>query len=146
MSRRFFEADVIGSKAPPSDQWGDLPLAAASLAVHEATEAGIQQAHEHADETWKSTAYAAIVTVARRQAKLTADSIWRQLEGSRPVTHEPSALGPLIRIAARKGIIKKSVGELVKSDLMNEKGEARRHREIQVWDSLILDVDKSAAA
>lgn len=146
MNRRFFDADVIGSKTPPSDQWADLPLAAASLAVHDATEAGIKAAHEHADETWKSTAYAAIVTVARRQAKLTADSIWKELAGSTPKTHNSSALGGLIRIAARKGIIRKAIGELVKSELLNEKGEARNHREIQVWDSLILDVDNSAAA
>ncbi len=137
--KRFFESDVIGSETPPSDGWSDLPLAATSLAVHEATEAGIQAAHEHADETWKQTAYAAIVTVARRQKKLTADSIWKELDGSTPKTHNASALGGLIRIAARKGIIKKAVGELVKSELLNEKGEARNHREIQVWDSLIMD-------
>lgn len=144
MTRKYFDSDVIGTKTPPSDQWADLPLAAASLAVHEATEAGIQAAHEHADETWKQTAYAAIVTVARRQAKLTADSIWKELDGSTPKTHNASALGGLIRIAARKGIIRKAVGELVKSELLNEKGEARNHREIQVWNSLILDQDVAA--
>lgn len=138
MNRRYFDSDVIGAVAPPTDQWADLPLAAGSLAVHEATEAGIQAAHDHADETWKSTAYAAIVAVARRQAKLNADDVWDELRNAKPTTHEPSALGPLIRIAARNGIIRKAHGEMVKTKF------DRRHRELQVWDSLI--VDNAAAA
>lgn len=133
MNRRFFDADVIGSVAPPTDERGGLPLFAESLAVHEATEASIQAAHEHADEQWKQTAYAAIVTVARHQPRLTADDVWDELRGSTPVTHEPSALGPLIRIAANRRIIRKLPGELVKTRF------ERRHRELQVWESLILD-------
>lgn len=125
--------DIIGTVAPPSDQWGDLPLAAASLAVHEATEAGIQAAHDHSNTTWKQTAYAAIVAVARRQPRLTADDVWSELKGSTPATHNPSAIGPLFRIAARNGVIRKLPGELVKTVL------ERRHREIQVWESLIQD-------
>ena len=133
MKRFAPDSDIIGTAAPPSDQWGDLPLAASSLAVHEATEAGIQAAHDNANTAWKQTAYAAIVTVARRQPRITADDVWRELEGSTPATHNPSALGPLFRIAARNGIIRKIPGEMVMTVL------ARRHREIQVWESLIQD-------
>ncbi|HEX7828668.1 MAG TPA: DUF87 domain-containing protein [Thermoanaerobaculia bacterium] len=140
MTRRFFEADVIGAVAPPTDERAGLPLFAASLAVHEATECSIQAAHEHADETWKQTAYAAIVCIARRQAKLTADDVWEELKGSTPTTHEPSALGPLIRVAANKRVIRKLPGELVKTRF------ERRHRELQVWESLIVDSPESAVA
>ncbi|HEY2851153.1 MAG TPA: hypothetical protein VGI97_14845 [Gemmatimonadaceae bacterium] len=131
---KYFDDDIIGSKAPPTDQWADLPLAAGSLAVHEATEAGIQAVHDHADNRWKQTAYAALVSVARHQAKLSADDVWKALEGSTPTTHNASALGPLFRIAANNGLIKKAVGELVKTRF------ERRHRELQVWDSLVRDV------
>lgn len=142
-SRKYFDSDVIGGVARPSDQWSDLPLAAASLTAHEATEAGIQTAHDHANEQWKQTAYAAIVEIARRQPKLSADDVWRHLGGSVTCTHNPSALGPLFRIAAARQIIRKAHGELVKSVLLIESGpragESRRHREVQVWHSLIVD-------
>lgn len=131
--KRFFDGDVTGTETPRSDGLAGLPLFQESLAVHEATEAAIQAAHAHADETWKSTAYAAIVTVARRKPKLSADDVWEELQGSTPTTHEPSALGPLIRIAARNGIIRKAHGEMVKTRF------ERRHRELQQWISLIVD-------
>lgn len=130
MKRRYFDGDIIGTKVPPT---GDLgPLFAASLEVHEATEAGIQAAHDHANDAWKQTAYAAIVTLARRLPRFTSDEIWKELKDAQPATHEPSALGPLLRIAAHKGLIVKS-GEMVKTKL------ARRHRDVTVWRSLIQD-------
>lgn len=139
MNRSFFEGDVIGTKAPPTADLG--PLFASSIDVHEATEKGIQDAHDHANDAWKQQAYAALVAVARRTPLFTADEVWAALKGSTTSTHEPSALGPLFRIAAHKGLIQKS-GRMVKTKLI------QRHREVTEWRSLSLDsdVDKSAAA
>ncbi len=143
MTRFNADCDIIGARVPSSGVT-DLPLFNASLEVQEARERAIQAAHDHANETWKQTAYAAIVEVARRQPTLTADHVWAHLKGAKPATHEPSALGPLFRIAARRGVIQKRVGELVTSTLLKPDGKAQRHRELQVWSSLICECEAAA--
>ncbi len=108
----------------------DLPLFA-DLA-DAAKEAGIQAAHDHANEQWKQTAYAALVEVARRLARFTAQDVWAHLKGAKPATHEPSALGPLFLIAARHGICAKT-GRYVRPVTTTH------HRDVAEWESLIVD-------
>lgn len=139
MSRRAPVADdhdIIGSRRPVSrvEDLRQLPLFAESRPseAEAAREASIQQAHDHADAVWKSAAYAAIVEVARKFPEFTADHVWRHLGGTSTCTHNPSALGPLFRIAARNGVCRKS-GRVEYSKL------EQRHREVTVWESLILD-------
>jgi hypothetical protein len=136
MTRFDADCDIIGSRVPSSGVT-DLPLFNASLEVQEARERAIQAAHDHANEAWKQAAYSAIVECARRLARLTSDDVWDHLQGSRPATHNPSALGPLFRIAARRGVIQKS-GAMVPTRL------ERRHREVTEWVSLICEQEAAA--
>lgn len=117
----------------------DLPLWEGSTEAEEARLAAIQRAHDHANAVWKETAYAALLTCARRYAVFTADSVWAELKGSTPATHNPSALGPLFLIAARKGLIRKT-GRLVPTTL------TQRHRDLTEWASNIMDQEEIARA
>ena len=133
-TRRYFgegnDGDIIGTRPRPTADLG--PLFAASLAVHEATEAGIQAAHDSANKRWQQVAYAAIVAVARREPTFTADAVWAELQGATPATHALSALGPLFRIAADRGLIRKSGRHLPTT-------QAQRHRDLVEWRSCITD-------
>lgn len=117
----------------------DLPLWEGSTEAEQARLAAIKAAHDHANAVWKETAYTAIVTCARRLAVLTSDDVWAELKGSKPATHNPSALGPLFLIAARKGLIRKT-GQVVPTTL------PRRHRDLTEWASNILDQEEIARA
>lgn len=136
MKRSAPTSDIIGTAVPRSGGLDDLPLWAGTeqdaARAEAAREAAIQQAHDHANEAWKQVAYAALVAVARRKAVFTADCVWLALHDAKPVTHEPSALGPLFRIAARKGLIQKT-GRLVPTT------QSQRHRDLTEWRSLIVD-------
>lgn len=133
-----FEDGVVPARAPSPGVVG-LPLFAETdeAAAQKAREEAIQRAHDHADERWKQTAYAAICTVARRIALFTADDVWDELKGSTPTTHNPSALGPLFRIAASRKVCEKSGDQLPTR-------QAQRHRDLTVWASLILDAREVA--
>ena len=117
----------------------DLPLWEGSTEAEEARLEAIRRAHEHANAVWKETAYAAVLACARRLAVFTADSVWAELQGSKPATHNPSALGPLFLIAARKGLIRKT-GRLVPTTL------TQRHRDLTEWASNIRDEQEVARA
>ena len=117
----------------------DLPLWQTTTEAEQTRQDAIKAAHEHANAAWKETAYAAILTCARRFAVFTADCVWEELKGATPATHNPSALGPLFLIAARKGLIRKT-GQVVPTTL------PRRHRDLTEWASNILDQEEIARA
>lgn len=117
----------------------DLPLWEGTTEAEKARLDAIQRAHDHANAQWKETAYAALVTCARRLATLTADDVWQELHGAKPATHNLSALGPLFLIAARKGLIRKT-GRMVPTIL------TQRHRDVTEWASLNLDPAETARA
>lgn len=125
------EEGIIGTRVPR--RVDDLPLFATDDDAQRARDAAIQQAHDHANETWKQTAYSALVEVARTCATFTSVEVWKHLHGAKPTTHEPSALGPLFLIAARKGICQKT-GRYVYP------ATTTHHREVAEWESLVLDV------
>jgi hypothetical protein len=132
------EDGLVPDRAPSPGVVG-LPLWTETdqAAAEKAREEAIQRAHEHADRKWRETAYAAILTVARRLSKFTADDVWAELKGSSPKTHNASALGPLFRIAAGKGICRKT-GE------QRPTVQVQRHRDLTVWESCILDARGAA--
>ena len=117
----------------------DLPLWEGSTEAEQARLDAIQRAHEHANAVWRETAYAAVLACARRFRVFTADSVWAELKGAAPTTHNPSALGPLFLIAARKGLIQKT-GRLVPTVA------TQRHRDLTEWRSLVLDHQETACA
>lgn len=74
----------------------------------------IQQAEDHAHQQWLDVAYNAIVTLAAQQDTLTADDVWRLIDWTGVTTHEPRAMGAVVKKAVRDGIIEPT-GAYVKS-------------------------------
>lgn len=131
--------DVVGAVVPARNPLDSLPLFeaakqdnAALAAAEQARNDAIQRAHDHANDQWKQAAYSAICEVARRRAVFTSDHVWAHLSGAKPSTHEPSAIGPLFLLAARKGICAKT-GRYVRSTSTDH------HRDVAEWKSLVLD-------
>lgn len=73
-------------------------------------EEAIARADEHADPDWKEIAYRAIVWLARVYSEFTTDDVWDAMVRWYPqaTTHEPRALGAIMRKAARNGVIEKT--------------------------------------
>jgi hypothetical protein len=96
----------------------------------EAREAGIAQASFNAPRDWKIDVLEVIDAVSRLNLVFTADDVWARLEthGARDIDiANPAALGPVMRQAAKAGMIRKT-GRYVPSRL------ARRHRDLVEWE------------
>lgn len=79
-----------------------------------ARDKGIQQAEDHAHQQWLDVAYNAIVTLAQQKDTFTADDLWRIIDWTGATTHEPRAMGAVVKRAVRDGIIEPT-GSYVKS-------------------------------
>jgi len=71
-------------------------------------DAAINQADEHAAPDWKTVAYAVVTTLTETMGEFTTDDVWYELQRSGPHTHEPRALGAIMRKAAAAGLIEPS--------------------------------------
>lgn len=60
---------------------------------------------EHADPDWKDVARDAIAFLATTRHEFTTDDVWAELDRHSATTHEPRALGALMRKAARQRLI-----------------------------------------
>jgi len=67
----------------------------------------LTQVEAHADLTWLEHAYQVLRRLAQEQQELTTDDLWSALraEDARVVTHDMRAVGPVVRRAARDGLI-----------------------------------------
>lgn len=89
----------------------------------------IQTADEHADPEWRDAALAAGRRAAARLDLLTSDDVRREIQGAS--THEPRALGAVMRALAKEGII-------VATDRYVKSGRVEAHdRPMRCWRSLI---------
>ncbi len=70
-------------------------------------EEAMHRAYIHAEEDWRVAAYAAVNRLARKQRDLTTDDVWEAIPAN-VQTHEPRALGPIMALAARNGLIRKT--------------------------------------
>ncbi len=106
---------------------GDLlDLAAAMAARDEA----VTRVAEHADPDWVEQTLDVIYMLAVSQAELTTDDIW-QTVGEVAATHEPRALGAVMRQAARLGYVRPT-------DRYTPSARPACHaRPVRVWESLI---------
>jgi hypothetical protein len=68
------------------------------------TNEAIHRADTNAPPEWKIQAMVAIRRISKRQPTMTADDVWAEV-GKPP---EPSALGPVMRAAAKAGTITKT--------------------------------------
>lgn len=98
-------------------------------------EKAIAQVDRHANERWKEAALASVQAVCETKHLLTTDDIWWVLDRLRLQhslgTHEPRAMGSIVRQAARKGWMVPT-SEYIPS----ERPESHR-RPIRIWASRI---------
>ena len=65
----------------------------------------LQRAERHAAEKWKQAALEAVEFLARNRSEFTSEAVLEILERSPYTTHEPRAMGAVIRKAHRVGFI-----------------------------------------
>lgn len=65
----------------------------------------VDEAGEHADSSWMFDARRALAHIAATLPTFTTDDVWAFLDSSTATTHEPRALGAVIRNAHRAGLI-----------------------------------------
>lgn len=106
----------------------DLLAALAALAARDESMARVEQ---HADDVWKREALAAVVRVARERGRFTTDDVWQALDGVEAGTHEPRAMGAVMRQAARQGWVRATDGYVRSSRV------ACHARPLRVWESAL---------
>ena len=95
----------------------------------------IEAAAAAVGEGWLGEAYAAVVHVAGRRERFTADDVWIELgrRKTRAVPGDARAMGAVLRRAASSGIVRRLRGEFRAST------RRERHRgPVQVWESVIV--------
>ena len=105
----------------------------AELAKDEA----IDRVERNADSEWKSGAYLACCLAAESLIEFTTDDVWAYMETLFPSlsTHEPRAMGAIMRRAARDGKVC-ATGEYT----LSKRAECHR-RPVMLWESLIYEGD-----
>ncbi len=111
-----------------------IPREHDALCAKAATDEAIERVEEHADPEWKAHALDAIESCARSFPTFTTDAVWALLDGG-PETHEPRALGAVMREAARRGWVEST-------DRTEQTARVHAHqRPARVWHSLIYGGD-----
>ena len=65
----------------------------------------IQAAEDHADDRWRLLAQQSLARFIATGRPFTTDELWAELDDLDAETHEPRALGAIIRRASRDGLI-----------------------------------------
>lgn len=98
-----------------------------------AREDGERQAKEHADSMWLYMATATVRNLAIERSVLTADDVLHELNKTPFQTGDNRALGPVMKMAALNGWIRKT-------DQFTESTNKLKHQSpTRVWESLIFD-------
>lgn len=92
------------------------------------TEEAIARVDQHADPSWKYAALRTLLAVARALPTFTPDDVWTW---GLPRPREPRALGPVMRLAERRGWMEPT-GEFVRSKIPTQ-----HQNPIRVYRSLI---------
>ena len=96
----------------------------------EAADEAIARADDHAAPDWRTEALAAGRRAAARLDLLTSDDVRREI-GDRADTHEPRALGAIMRALATEGVI-------ASTDRYAKSGRVEAHdRPMRLWRSLL---------
>jgi hypothetical protein len=96
-------------------------------------DAAVARVEGHADARWKRLALSAIEYLARCRASFTTDDVWEMLGGLDVSTHEPRAMGAMMRQAKKKGWV-------VGSNTYRPSKRPECHRRpMMVWVSLIKE-------
>lgn len=113
---------------PHCARQGDLFDAAVA---EQAADEAIARAHDNADPRWTERALDAIWDLAVDNATLTTDDVWAALAHVDTQTHEPRAMGAVMRVAAGKGWVYAS------DDYRKSERAACHARPLRVWVSRI---------
>lgn len=93
-------------------------------------EEAIRRVESNADEKWKADAFQAVASIAREQSFLTTDDVWGKVSGDG--THEPRAMGAIMRQAASAELIEAT-------ERYEQSGRVACHRRpLRVWRSLVF--------
>jgi hypothetical protein len=91
------------------------------------TQMAIDQVEQNANPDWMQVARLAVVSLAKSGQPFTADDVWDRLATESAVTHEPRALGAVMRNVAAAGLIR-TTGAYVKS-----RRRETHYRPVAVW-------------
>lgn len=69
------------------------------------TSEAIERVAAHAHQEWRSEARHVVERLASTKSLFTADEVWAELDKASFTTHEPTALGAVMRDAVRTGTI-----------------------------------------
>lgn len=89
-----------------------------------------------ADEKWMTAADYAVAHLALRKPEVTADDVWDVLDGMELETPENRAMGPVMRRAAKAGIIERT------DRTIKTRRPSRNHGDVRVWRSRIFREDQ----
>ena len=106
---------------------------AAALELDAITDDAINRVERNADPDWLETAYWVLRKLAAQQLEFSSDDIWYRLGELRVSTHEPRAMGAVIRRAIREELIVPT-GKYRKSFR-----RACHGRPIAIWRSMLGD-------
>ena len=102
-----------------------------AIAGEQACEEAIAQVDEHANPDWKQAAFEDGERVARKLPFFTTDPIWAELAEDSAWTHEPRAMGAVMRSLVGAGVCRKTE-RTVKTIRV-----AAHRRDLRIWQSLI---------
>ncbi len=95
--------DVDGPQACPHGRWTGSCFACDRAAAPQPAEA-VERVEAHADPEWCAAALSAVRYLADHLAEWTTDEVWGLLKARGEATHEPRALGAVMRRAVADGI------------------------------------------
>ena len=97
----------------------------------DARDEAIKRVDAHASETWKRVAWSIVRYLAETQLEFTTDDVWQALKARRVTTHEPRAIGAVMRSFAKSGVIRNT------KRMVESNREACHRRPVTVWESLL---------
>lgn len=98
------------------------------------TEEAIARAQANANDEWMREVRAIVWRLARARTEFTTDQVWVQADRLEATTHEPRALGAVMRAAAQAGWV-------TPTDRVRNSVRPECHcRPVRVWRSLIVEV------
>lgn len=88
----------------------------------------LQSVLDNANPAWVKAVKKSIMQAARKYRTFTTDDVWAGLVEQDVTTHEPRAIGAIMRLAAKKKVIEKVPGVYIKS-----RRAACHGRPLQAW-------------
>ena len=98
------------------------------------TDEAIDRVRVHANDEWMREVRAIVWRLARARGEFTTDAVWAQVDRLEATTHEPRAMGAVMRAAAKAGWV-------TPTDRVSNSARPECHcRPVRVWRSLVLEV------